>query len=492
MQTIKTGIVVALLLAVCYGAFVALNAPEPDLPPSIDEWIAETDEFQDLVGFENSEGVASLESTVSVSPEDFLSEMEGSGTSSLPDLGGANDLASENPSFPSLPGSDETPSLGMDLPSLDPTPTNLAQDVSSTEFPNSSATPESSSIPDAPSLTGFPALDAGGEAPSLSLPKMGADPSGSQTESAISQFPNLPGSSDATPSPSGSESLIPPMLDTGDSTSPYGLADQPGQVQTEQIQPGNLASTYDRSATQPESGLNLPAADFATARTQALQIANSDGLAEALRIMTPYFGSPELKYDEATDLIDILDGLAKEVVYSNRHLLEPAYVVKQNDTIDSVATAHGLTPEFLAAINGLGNSRALIAGNTLKVLEGPFRARVDLGRSELTLFLGDLYAGRFPISTGQEPRPKAGMFEVVDRQTSRTYYGNASNVLKHSDPRNPYGGYWIDIGEGLCIHGSAEMFSEDLANAGCISLAPIDARDIYNILISGSQVEIVE
>ena len=40
MQTIKTGVVVALLLAVCYGAFVALNAPEPNLP---DELLSEFD-----------------------------------------------------------------------------------------------------------------------------------------------------------------------------------------------------------------------------------------------------------------------------------------------------------------------------------------------------------------------------------------------------------------------------------------------------------------
>ena len=182
--------------------------------------------------------------------------------------------------------------------------------------------------------------------------------------------------------------------------------------------------------------------------------------------------------------------MAKEVIYSNRSLLEPAYFVKEVDTVESIANAHGLSPEFLAAINGLGSTRALVAGSTLKVLKGPFNAKVDLGRSEMTLYLGGLYAGRFPISTGNEPAPKAGMFEVVDRQTKRTYYGASSNVLKHSDPRNPYGGYWIDLGEGLCIHGSAEMFSEDLANAGCISLAPIDARDIYNILVNGSQVEI--
>jgi hypothetical protein len=36
------------------------------------------------------------------------------------------------------------------------------------------------------------------------------------------------------------------------------------------------------------------------------------------------------------------------------------------------------------------------------------------------------------------------------------------------------------------------MASSELENAGCVSLAPIDARDVYNILITDSQVEIRE
>ena len=50
MQTIKTGVVVALLLAVCYGAFVALNAPEPALP---DELLSEFDWSPEEAGLEN-------------------------------------------------------------------------------------------------------------------------------------------------------------------------------------------------------------------------------------------------------------------------------------------------------------------------------------------------------------------------------------------------------------------------------------------------------
>ena len=44
MQTIKTFVVVGLLLAVCYGAFVALNAPEVNIPEELEQWAQSTNE----------------------------------------------------------------------------------------------------------------------------------------------------------------------------------------------------------------------------------------------------------------------------------------------------------------------------------------------------------------------------------------------------------------------------------------------------------------
>ena len=177
------------------------------------------------------------------------------------------------------------------------------------------------------------------------------------------------------------------------------------------------------------------------------------------------------------------------MIYSRRHLVEPAYVVKPQDTVASVAKAHQVSPEFLNAINGLGDSKALVPGNKLKVVQGPFRAVADLERGELTLFLGNLYGGRFPFSTGGEPAPRAGSYAVLDRRRDRTYY-SAGSVVQADDPRNPYGGYWLHLGEDLCIHGTPATASAELENAGCISLAPIDAQDVFNILVVDSPVAI--
>jgi lipoprotein-anchoring transpeptidase ErfK/SrfK len=220
-------------------------------------------------------------------------------------------------------------------------------------------------------------------------------------------------------------------------------------------------------------------------------MASMGKLRDALQALSGYYNSPELNSTQHADLVDLLDALSKEVIYSPRHLVESPYAVKATDTLESLSAKYQITSELFAAINGLGDSKALIDGSQVKVLPGPFRAVVSLSRQELTVFIGELYAGRFPVSFGKDPSPVEGTFEVVDRRRDRTYYGTGGKVIPAGDPRNPYGGYWLNLGQDLCIHGTPEMASDDLQGAGCISLAPLDAVDVYSILSQSSQVSIV-
>ncbi len=443
VQTIKTAVVVVLLLAVCYGAFVALNAPEPDVPASISDWLTEGEHLEGLGRIDMGE------SSVSIDPGQLMSDLQGShaGSPNPPP-------AAANIGLPVMTGvpNNSAPS-GSSLPAFPALPNE-----SSTNFNASTAMPGLSSEVDVES---FPPLQA---TPPSTTPNVSLV--GDQRPANSGRAMGSPGN------------LIPEMLDTPEEAQLGG-----------QSQP---AWPSESPANDSQSSPTLPTVEFSTARAEALKLAQAGELRAALAMLTAYYDSPELGYDERTDLVDILDALCKEVIYSKRHLLGPAYVVNPQDTVASVAQAHHISPEFLNAINGLGDSKALVPGSKLKVVEGPFRAVVSLSRGELTLFLGDLYAARFPFSTGKEPAPRTGNFAVVDRRQDRTYYGAGGGtvVVPGEDPRNPYGGYWLHLGEDLCIHGTPVMASSDLENAGCISLAPIDAKDVYNILVLDSQVEI--
>jgi lipoprotein-anchoring transpeptidase ErfK/SrfK len=193
--------------------------------------------------------------------------------------------------------------------------------------------------------------------------------------------------------------------------------------------------------------------------------------------------------DDRAALMGRLDFLAGEVIYSGRHLLEQPYRVTGGETLETIGKTLNVPWQLLGTINRVNSPASVVPGQELKVVRGPFRAEVNLGRSELTLFLGELYAGRFSMTTGQDPSPEPGEFSIQDRQTARTYYPLNGANIPAGDPRNPYGDVWLDLGNRVCIHGSATTPTS--SGAGCIQLTPRDAKDVFGILSKGSSVSII-
>ncbi len=498
MQTIKTGVVVALLLAVCYGAYTALNAPDPEVPDSIKEWLAEdgADALEELDLNLDAGELTSMQGAVSMSPEEFMQSLE-SGTTAVPTESNnpmRSEGGSEFPSIPSLRLSDsENPLVGNEA---------------AVQLPS---TNEQATVPDLPELPSTTGVDS-----SPQLPVVGnindieqENAPTAQSTMAGSTMPKLPalgaeGSSDLQNEfdqmvKDSTKESIPAVSKIGQNETP---SDAELEVMRQRMRDmssssGNLVSSR-KSAPQvdepnPEATESPePTTKYSIAKEQALALANRGELKESLLLLTPYYGSATVSYHESIDLIDILDALAREVVYSKRHLLASPHIASATDNVASVAAQYGMNPELLAALNGLGDAKALVPGKELKVLRGPFHARINLRAKELTLFIDRMYAGRFPFSVGTDPAPRAGTFQVVDRSTERTYYGAGAVVVEEADPRNPYGGYWINLGNDLCIHGSPQMPSPDLKDAGCISLAPRDAQHVFSILTVGSQVKITQ
>ena len=212
---------------------------------------------------------------------------------------------------------------------------------------------------------------------------------------------------------------------------------------------------------------------------------------EALAGLSPFYNHPDLSAEERAQLTAWLDALAGKVIYSTQHALERPYEIRgERQTLFDIAERCHVPSDLLLNINRdvVSDPMVIVPGTVLKVVPGPFRAEVNLTTSELTLYLGDLYAGRFPFTVGNEP-PQPGEHKVADKRTDRTYYG-ADRTIPAGDPANPFGGYWIDLGHEVCIHGSPTSANDRSATLGCISLSPQDARDVYGILSRGSNVVI--
>jgi hypothetical protein len=250
------------------------------------------------------------------------------------------------------------------------------------------------------------------------------------------------------------------------------------------------ATTNPSVSTTPSSSVTISEPTFELARQKAMEEIQKGKLKEALQQLSAWYNRPELTRDQEADLINILDALAAEVIYSKRHFLESPYKIGPKETLEQVAEIHGVTTDLLASINQIQRPYVLLPSTELKVLRGPFRADIDLTTSELTLYLENMYAGRFPIEVGSDPSAKEGTFTIAGKQMNRNFYGSSGGTVGGNEPSNPYGRHWIDLGQQMCIHGSPENPIPQLQGAGCISLSPRDAEDVYNILTVGSKINI--
>lgn len=434
MQTLKTAIVVLLMMTVAYGCYVSLTAPPEPLPDGLEAMIEESGGFGEL-GIE-----AGL-------PDPLTSE----GSLASPDAGPQFSFSDSPTGTPADLGSDPgaaptataIPSLGGNSPSLAlPKPDAISADVAPDFSQNYPSTGTSDlSLPDPRTVDLGSAVDAasGNQAASWNPENRGGPPAAEALGGSGLTLPNaLP--SDAAP--------VSPDAEIGSGN--LGLA--------------NAIQTADRqfAAEQP---------------------------AEALATLSLFYHSPELTEAERSALLSRLDPLAAIVIYSRRHLLETPHRVGPTETLMEVASRYELPWQLLANINAIEDPVTVLPGTELKVVRGPFRAEVDLARNELTIFLGELYAGRFPIKVGAEPTPQEGSYSVIDKQTSQTFYDRDGSPIPPEDPRNPYGNVWIGLGKQLCIHGSNDPTQP--SSVGCISLRSSDANDLFGILGQGSSVAII-
>ncbi len=451
MQTIKTAIVVVLLLFVLYGGYVAMNGTDSQLKPAL----------RDLISFDQTMPDVSGPSPITASTSGNKSNSFDMFNSS-PSKGFASNSNNSEPTVPPISFSSPINSALQPAPLLIPPTANPAP--VSAEFP---ALPPIANLQPLNSNSTFPANSDDKFPPSLG-------------ESSIPISTNTPSFGlnvpDSKLTPEFPTSLPVPLP----STKPLPALDLSSELAaTSPLSSGNLSSSSIKSSASKS---------YENAKDLAMEQIDGGNLKDALATLSVFYNASEITTEQRQDLLDLLDALSREVVFSRRHILDMAYIVAPGETLEQVAKRYNLPSEILARINAIDTTSQLRSGEKLKVVPGPFRAEVDLAKNELTIFLGDLYAGRYPVAFGAEPSPQAGVFQVIDKQKNRNYYGNGVQI-QATDPRNPFGGYWIDLGQELCIHGSSNSGPTD-SKLGCISLSPMDANDVFGMLSRGSQVTI--
>ena len=228
---------------------------------------------------------------------------------------------------------------------------------------------------------------------------------------------------------------------------------------------------------------------FTTALKLAKMQLQQGQLATALLTLSIWYEDPRLKEPQQIELTQLLDEVAGSVIYSRKHLIEPAYTVRQGETLKQIAQSHRVTVGLLIKINGIQNPQNLTPGDQLKVVRGPFNATVNGEKSELTLWLGGRYAGRFPLAMGPEFKSIVGPFVVHEKTRMHPERGDQPWI-------------WLTPGYGTTSSipptdpqvGIAGMQQPAIAKQGAtpgqIGVSVRDADDLFDILSKGSKVTI--
>lgn len=223
------------------------------------------------------------------------------------------------------------------------------------------------------------------------------------------------------------------------------------------------------------------------------QLVKSEDYRLALEHLTHFYHDTRLTGPQRQRLLGWLDALAGKVIFSDEHhLAGQPYEVKPNESLADIGTSWQVPSQLVYNVNqrAIPNPAILEPGAKLKQIPGPFHAEIDLEGKVMTLFLGKLYAGRFPVRVGISGEPKPGSFKVILKsEQGHTWRDSNGNDYPPGSPENGYGPNWLGLTGSLCIHAVDETASD--GHHGCIGLTEKDAKDVFAIMAENSEVTII-
>jgi LysM repeat protein len=187
--------------------------------------------------------------------------------------------------------------------------------------------------------------------------------------------------------------------------------------------------------------------------------------------------------------------------------LTGTYRVKPGELLSTIGRQFKIPYEILMEINKIGSPGALQAGQTIKVINGPFHVRVYRSTFTMDLYLQNTFVRSFPVGLGKPGmETPTGLWVVKEggKLIAPTWTDPISGKTYESeDPDYPLGSRWIGLeglkGEavgrtGFAIHGTKDPNEIGIAGSqGCIRLHNGNAILVYNLLAPGhSRVEVVE
>jgi lipoprotein-anchoring transpeptidase ErfK/SrfK len=181
------------------------------------------------------------------------------------------------------------------------------------------------------------------------------------------------------------------------------------------------------------------------------------------------------------------------------------YEVQSGDLLSAVGKRYKVPWQILQQINGIPKPEALQADQSIKVINGPFHAKVYRSTFTMDVYLQDTFVRSFPVGLGKpgyetptglwvvRPGGKLVKPRWTDPDTGRTY--------EPDDPNYPLGSRWISLDglqgqakgrTGFAIHGTKDPREIGVAKSrGCIRLFNGDVILVYDLVMPGESKVVV-
>lgn len=235
---------------------------------------------------------------------------------------------------------------------------------------------------------------------------------------------------------------------------------------------------------------------------------DSGDLIGARSILAAALASNALTATDAAAAREILGQVNDQLVFARKVYKDDdrtlSIAVPPGGVLAKIAAEHSVTWELLCRINGIADPRRVKAGQTLKVVKGPFHAVVSKSRFQLDLYLGDpnepgsMYVRSFNVGLGKDDSTPLGTWRVEPNKKIKnpTYFSpRGEGVMAADDPRNPLGEYWLGLtgidGQAVGkmsygIHGTIEPDTiGKMESMGCIRLVNEDVAQVFELLVEG-------
>ncbi len=234
-----------------------------------------------------------------------------------------------------------------------------------------------------------------------------------------------------------------------------------------------------RIAKKPDD--DRPSLDLADIDRQI----KSHQLAEAHQALSKIFWQQP---EHRSQIQERIDSTATAIYFSPQPHVQDPYVVQAGDQLRKIASEHHIPWQYLARLNKVDPKR-IREGQKLKVIDGPFGAVVTLRDFELVLHHRGQYVRSYRVCIGKDNSSPVGKFKVLNKVVSPQYTDPDGKVFAGTDPKNPLGKYWLDLGDSYGIHGTIEPASIGKAESrGCIRLLNEDVAEVHDILELGAEV----